>query len=195
MNSKWYKHLNVVLKWNNQIHYDNSLIVTRGTRQGSLLSPMFFNVYIKDLMCTLQSCSEGIIVGDRFVNSFVYADDISIFSSTVCGLQNLVNICSDYAKAWRLVFGCAKIKFVQEPRWFLGNNMIDNVTNLDILGVTFSSTNGVSQHTDIRINKGMKAFYSMKPHGLCYPGLNSFSKAALYKSMCQPVLTYGCDAL
>ena len=199
----WYRHLNVVVKWNDQIHFDNSFNVTRGTRQGSLLSPLFFNIYLKDLMCRLQSCNEGVLIGDRFFNSFAYADDISIFSSTVCGLQNLINVCSEYARDWRLVFGCAKskclisgkIKFIQEPRWFLDNKVIENVDKFDILGTTFSSSNSFLDHLENRVGKSKKSFYSLKQQGLCYPGLNTVSKTALYNSVCQPVLTYGFDAL
>ena len=40
---KWYKSLDVVIKWNGVIHYDSYFKVTRGTKQGSILSPTLFN--------------------------------------------------------------------------------------------------------------------------------------------------------
>ena len=46
---KWYKSLDVVIKWNGVIHYDSYFKVTRGTKQGSILSPTLFNIFLSEL--------------------------------------------------------------------------------------------------------------------------------------------------
>ena len=45
---KWYSKLQGVVRWNG--HYSHHFNITRGTRQGNLLSPYLFNVFINGLI-------------------------------------------------------------------------------------------------------------------------------------------------
>mgnify|MGYP003519436608 FL=1 len=60
-------------------------IIRLGVRQGSVLAPYLFAVYVNDIAGKYQ-------IGQR---SFVilYADDILILSASVCDLQNLLHKC------------------------------------------------------------------------------------------------------
>ncbi len=113
----------MVIKWNGFIQRCTYFKVTRGTRQGSILSPVLFNIFLSELMNLLSYHTSGIHVGNKLYNSFAYADDISLFSSTVPGLKELINICTNYSDTWRFNFGINKTKcmvsgkqrFVTEP--------------------------------------------------------------------------------
>ena len=97
---KWYKSLDVVIKWNGVIHHDSYFKVTRGTKQGSILSPTLFNIFLSELMEKLQSEQAGLRIGDKLYNSFAYADDITLFSSTIPGFQSLIDTCYSYSRIW-----------------------------------------------------------------------------------------------
>ena len=66
-----------MVKWNGK--YSKLFYVTRGTRQGSVLSPYLFNVFINQLLVTLQNVDTGIVIGDSIYNSFAYADDVILW--------------------------------------------------------------------------------------------------------------------
>ena len=64
------------------------------------------------------------------------------------GLQALVDICAVYASKWRYNFGIKKNQcmgagyesdcFVSEAIWYLHENIMETVTKLEILVVTFT---------------------------------------------------------
>ena len=88
-------------------------IVTKGTRQGSMLYLYLFNILIDELMENLESCPYGIRIGSLSLNTAGYADDITLIASTVTDLQQLVNICYHYSCQWRFVFGPLKSKCIK----------------------------------------------------------------------------------
>ena len=51
-----------------------------GLRQGNLLSPFLFSVYIADLIDTVVQSKIGCNISGLFVNILAYADDIIIFA-------------------------------------------------------------------------------------------------------------------
>ena len=67
--------------------------VLSGVRQGKVLSPYLFGVYVDDLIADLRNSSYGIHVGSLFAGCLFHADDIVLLSPTCYGLQRLVNIC------------------------------------------------------------------------------------------------------
>ena len=54
--------------------------VANGVKQGGIISPILFNVYMNDLRIALNnSCIEGNL-GDAFLNHLCYADDTYLIS-------------------------------------------------------------------------------------------------------------------
>ena len=66
--------------------------VTKGVRQGGVLSPKLFNVYIDGLSNILNNCTTGGFLGGKRINHMLYADDLCIVSLSSAGLQNLLSI-------------------------------------------------------------------------------------------------------
>jgi hypothetical protein len=67
------------------------------------LSPILFNLYINSIVDDLEKAkTDPVIVGDVQVNSLLYADDIILLSSTQEGLQNSLNVLSNFCSSWKL---------------------------------------------------------------------------------------------
>ena len=63
-----------------------SFCVSNGAKQGSIISPVLFNVYMDDLSCVLNRSNIGGRIGGKIVNHLSYADDLCLtaFHQQVC---------------------------------------------------------------------------------------------------------------
>ena len=165
---KWYKSLRAVVRWNNQ--YSNVFTIGCGTRQGSILSPQLFNIFIDGLLKELSATNSGVSIGNEDFNSYAYADDVTLFCATAPGLQKLIDVCVMYASRWKFKFGIKKTKcmsvghtrFYDYPKWLLGNDTIENVDSLDTLGVIFNEDCSSHNYVNTRVQKSYRSYYSLR---------------------------------
>ena len=70
--------------------------IKNGVRQGAVLSPPLFNLYIDDIHQKLNESGFGCQIEDLYCGCYAYADDISLIVPSREALQEMINICSRY---------------------------------------------------------------------------------------------------
>ena len=88
-----------------------------------------------------------------------------------------------------------KSPFIYEPHWYMDSNELCCVDQLEILGNIFNSKGSGADHVNKRIAKCRQSFYGLSPAGMLYPGASTDVQSYLFKSICQPTLTYGADCI
>lgn len=142
----WYSKLSVAVRWNDS--YSQYFSVCSGVRQGSSISPALFNVFINKLLVELKLLGQGCCVNRAWLGCVIYADDVILLSSSICGLQAMLNRCSDVVADLRLKFNCSKSTCIvfgpsyrkpNLPIMYIGNEPICWSSSVKYLGVTFLS--------------------------------------------------------
>ena len=62
-----------------------------GVKQGDHNSPLFFNLYLNDLLESINHLSNGIKLGGLNISILAYADDIVLISDSKSKLQHQIN--------------------------------------------------------------------------------------------------------
>ena len=83
--------------------------VANGVRQGSILSPSLFAVYLDDLLSELSYSGVGCYWGCSFAGAFSYADAVVLLAMCASAMRKMLEICHSYfALSHKLEFNANK---------------------------------------------------------------------------------------
>jgi len=79
-----------------------------GVKQGGVLSPVLFCVYIEKLLLQLEQRGVGCHIGQVFAGAVAYADDVTLMAPCLSAMQKLLDVCTHYANDFNLQFNASK---------------------------------------------------------------------------------------
>ena len=193
----WYGKLCVAVRWNGAI--SQYFAVKSGVRQGSILSPSLFTVFMNIFIIQLKECGDGCTINNQFVGCIVYADDIIILSCTIGGLQHMLDMCQAVAVNVKLTFNCKKSVCISfGPGWkrditnmLLGAFTIDWCQSVKYLGVSLQSYSYMKVDTDVIKRRFFASCNTIISNST---GQSELVRLSLVESYCLPVLQYCCAA-
>lgn len=98
------------VKWLNE--HSQIFTVSNGVKQGGVLSPILFTLYMDCLLQRLKDSHCGCHIGHVYCGAFGYADDLILLSPSVSGMDKLLKICEEFSEEYQIKFNASKSKHI-----------------------------------------------------------------------------------
>ena len=140
-----YQKVSSSVKINNQI--SDWFDVNCGVKQGCVLSPTLFSMFINDLVDSVRATGRGLKIKDANIDILMYADDVVVLAETEGDLQAILNSVSSWCRSWGISINVKKTKILHfrqkrtslsDFKFKLGDQHIEYAHEYKYLGFWFN---------------------------------------------------------
>lgn len=193
-----YQDMSSRVKWRGKL--GESFNVLQGTRQGGVISPDLYKIYINDLLERIELSEFGMYIGDICIAIPTVADDVSLLSTSCDDMKIMMTSANDYAIDEKYGLNANKTNIANltnlQPHctsWELGNEIISTSDSITHLGLKYSDIKTTSQNiVECKISLLHRTCYSLLGTGMHGSnGLNPETSFRIYKIYILPRFLYG----
>ena len=174
--------------------------VKRGIKQGYILSPTLFNIFINDLISFVQELDKGIAIDNCKVSILLYADDVVLVAKNEQDLQILIDEVDFWCEKNEMSINIDKTKILHiRNKSTVRSNFLFNCNQSTIeyyneykyLGIYFNEFLNTTQIIDHAATSARKTLAGIIARLKMLCGLMYKSYTQLYNSLVVPILDYG----
>lgn len=188
-----YVNNNVCVSWCNV--KSDTFRALNGVKQGAVLSPILYCVYVDNLLQLLEKEGVGCHIGFQFLGALAYADDLVLIAPAASAMRTMLSICDNFARDFDVIFNASKSKWlaiIPANRSFMSNminncmfgvggNSIDFVDKFVHLGHIISSN--LTDTADVECRRS--TFITEVNNMSCFFNkLDVFTRFRLFRSYC-----------
>ena len=162
------------------------------------MSPVFYCLYVDDLVEILSSMGIGCHLKDMFLSILLYADDIALIAPCLKELKRLLSATEHYCKSWDILLNAKKSKNMAFGKkkslasLQMDGKDIDWVDSWTYLGVCLKA----HRKFDCCIDEKVKSFYRCANGILRIEGRsNETVMLQLLDTHCLSILTYAIEVI
>ena len=166
--------------------------VCTGVRQGCLLSPTLFNLFLEFVMGDIKQLDSGMQMGDMHINNIRYADDTTLLDLMLEKLQMSTQKLEEACKAWGMKINVSKCRVMtnDQQNIILDGTTIEKADNFIFLGSNIPS---VEVDVKRRTRLAAWAFGRLKNNIWSNQNITRSLKVRIYRALILPIATYGAE--
>eukprot|EP00914_Ancora_sagittata_P021634 GHVO01042902.1.p1 GENE.GHVO01042902.1~~GHVO01042902.1.p1 ORF type:complete len:346 (+),score=-14.08 GHVO01042902.1:235-1272(+) len=81
---------------------------SNGVKQGGVLSPVLFCVYMDALLNALQECHVGCHINNEYAGALSYADDLTLLAPSFAAMREMLKVCELFSREYDVLFNGTK---------------------------------------------------------------------------------------
>ena len=195
----WFSKCISCVRWNGIL--SSPFVLYAGVRQGGLLSPALFAMYIDKLIQLLKSSGFGCRYNGTYIGCLCYADDIILISHSVTVMQNMLDLCDVFSADLDVRFNTMKSVAMRIGSRYdavcadltLSGGIIQYVQSLKYLGVSIKANRTFICNFDHVKAKFYRTFNCI--YAKSFAGNSELITLELLRSCCLPILLYVSESL
>ena len=168
-----------------------------GVREGCILSPTLFSIYINSMADEINQSGIGIEVMGSRIAILLYADDIVLIAESAGELQRGMDIITRWGRKWQCIYNRSKSQVVvygsrkeRDVEWKLGGGKVDQVDSYKYLGLDVKGNLGWRIFKSRLIEKGKKNMRIAWAMGMRKGRLTVRAASGVWKILVRPILEY-----
>ena len=167
-----------------------------GLRQGCVLSPLLFIIYMNwiDKLSRTDGC---VTIGNNKISRLLFADDLVLLASSESGLQRALNGFAAACDIAGMKISTSKTEVLHLSRkpnqcsLQVSGVSLKQVEKFKYLGVAFTSDGRQDEELDIRMGRASAVVRALQHSVVMKRELSKKAKLSVFKTVFVPILTYG----
>lgn len=170
-----------------------------GVRQGCIMSPILFALFLNDLD---EFLGGGVNVGGRVIRMLAYADDIVICAESPGSLQGMIDRLYEYCVEWKMSVNLDKSEVMvmrkgggrsaASERWTFAGDDIRVVKRYKYLGVIIRPGLNFEHCLKDRVAAARTSVNIVWTKFVSDKSISFESKMKLFNAVCRSIACYGC---
>ena len=163
---------------------------TRGLFQGSIISPLLFNIFFDPLLCQLD---REFTYPHSIPPALAYADDLKLQARSGYDLQAMLDVCTEWASDNGMIFNPKKSATIADSEHSVSGQPLPPALSYMYLGFP-TGPQGIdwNAHVATRATRATRALNHATAVGESWP---PGTRLALYRAFVRPHIEYGLGAV
>ena len=181
-------------------------VTTLGVKQGCVLSPLIFNLFIIDLPDHYDDQCDPVFINDQKTHCLMFADDVMVLSQTSSGLKraisittkffNNVNLSVNFDKTQVMVFNARGVQLDQDPdhHFQVGDHKLKVVNEYTYLGIKLTPSGVASHGANELFLKSRRSWFSISNMIYKHKRLPTDKAFQIFDQLVTSIGLYNCES-